>query len=474
MKPISFRSVGWLLAVVPALGLLSPVAPGRALAQAVPSTQLSNMTNGAPLEVARNPAAPRDTVVAAFMGGAGRIPMDKQGVTQILFEVFRQGPEGMTQEEYKDRLFFAGGSISFSVGHRAAYVVVKAPPESLGAMLSLARDVMTKPKLDAKHFQEAKRKALTDAVAANDSMQRVASYFSTRDLFSYHPETLGGDGSPWSIGNVALKDARAAAQTLFPWESAFYVSTGPSEAERVKAAVEDGFWPSRKPAAWKPLAFKEPSHLKGAGKTPTAVIIDKPKATDNQVYFFFPLRLRHDSPEALDAAVAHEMLGGGLTGDLGRTLRVERGLTYGVNSFVGTRLPVWGVFTFGGLFQTQDLLSGVLEVVDKFRARTFTPEEIALARDTVRTDFQASFELPSDRVFERIRYRLYGLDAAFLETYLQELDKVTPGRVKAFVDTKVTREGGHLYVMGDAKKIRPILGKLGIPVKKVVSIPSIK
>jgi zinc protease len=444
---------------------------------AVPPTERTALSNGAPLEVAPKSTMPRTTLVVSFMGGAGRIAKEKQGISSILFDVFRQGPEGMTQEDYKDALFFANGSISFRTDFRATYLVITAPPENLDTVMKLARDVLEKPKLTKENFETSKQKALTERAASDDSMSFVARYFSTRDLFQYHPETLNDTGSVRSLKSLTLADAQKVANTLFPWQSAFYTATGPSRAPALKAALESSLWPtapSQKPRIWKPATYTAVPALKGKGKTPSAVVIHKPNATDNQVYFYFPLALKLDSPEAHDASVAHEILGGGLTGDLGRVLRVERGLTYHASSFVGARLPVWGVYTFGGLFQTEDLLKGTLEVLEKFRARPLKPEEIALAKDSARTDFQSAFELPSDLLFERVRYRLYGLDERFLDNALQDLEKVTEERVKAFISNKVRTEGGRLYIMGDKSKIVPILKKLGIRDIRTVAIGDIR
>jgi zinc protease len=477
MKPLtpSARVAGLAMALSPAL---LAVAVARATeTELVPPTERAALSNGAPLEVAPNANLPRDTVVVTFMGGAGKIPKDKQGVSSILFDVLAQGPEGMTQEQYKEKLFFAGGSIYFRTDFRATYLVVKAPPEKIPAMLALARDVLSRPKLDAERFAEGKAKALTARAAANDSMSFVSRYFTTRDLFGYHPETLNDTGSPRTIGALTIEDARAAKANLFDWESAFYTSTGPSRAASLKGTLEASLWPPaspERPRVWRPARFAPPPTLKGSSPTPEAVVIDKPGATDNQIYFYFPLTLKHDSPEAHDANVAHEILGGGLTGDLGRVLRVERGLTYNASSFVGSRLPVWGVYTFGGMFQTQDLLAGVLEVVDKFRTRPLTEAEVLLAKDGAKTAFQGAFELPSDMLFERIRYRLYGLDTRFLESYLQDLEKVDTARVKAFVDAKVRREGGRLYVMGDRSKVEPVLRKVGIKKIRFVKVSDIR
>jgi len=439
--------------------------------------QKAALPNGAPIETALTPTQPRDTVVVTFMGGGGTIAAEQQGVGHVLFDMLRQGPTGMTREQYKDRLFYANGSISFSTDSRATYLVVKAPPESMGAMLELAREQLARPKMGGDIFESARNRVLTERIVADDDMQSVASYFATRHLFKYAPDTLNDQGSPASLRSLTHAHVRAAHASLFRWEHAFYASSGPSHASALAAKIATHLWPKddkAKPRVWRPLTYPVTPALEPGGQMPHAVVIDKPNATDNQVYFFFPLRLKLDTPEAHDANVAHEILGGGLTGDLGRILRVERGLTYHASSFVGSRLPVWGVYTFGGLFQTQDLLAGVLEVVEKFRTRALTEQEVALAKESARTDFQSGFELPSDRVFERIRYRLYGLDEKFLDTWLDGLAQVDLTRVNTFVKNKVTREGGHLYIMGDKTKVTPILQKVGITDISAVSLGDIR
>jgi zinc protease len=450
----------------------------QALAQEVAAVQEQKLSNGAPLDVAFNPRSPRVTLVVAFTGGASTIPMEKQGVTQILFDVLSEGPQGMSQEKYKETLFFANGSLSFSTSVRTSYLVIKAPPENLSDMFTLARRVLEKPKLDEKIFRLSKEKALTERRAGNDAMDYVIGYYSTRDLFSYHPETLTEDGSPWSISNVMLADARQTLAQLFNWDKAFYVATGPLDAAKLAAQVEKNLWPASKPKRYEMAKFAPPAVFPKAdaqkATLPPAVVIHKDNATDNQVRFYFPLQLKLDTPEALSGELAHEILGGGLTGDLGRTLRVERGLTYHASSFIGSRLPVWGVASFAGMFQTQDLLTGIVEVVDKFQKRVIKPEEITIAKESLQTEFLGATELPQDRLFERIRYRLYGLDETFLENRSTLLASLTDADVKRFVDEKVKKENGRVYLMGDKSKILPVLEKIGMPVLKTVEIDGMK
>ena len=435
------------------------------------------LANNAPFAKEVYAALPRETVIVSFAGGASLIPKEKQGITSVLSDIFDEGPQGTRPDDFRKKLFLMNAAVGLSSDTRAMHLSVTAPQETLPAALALAAQTLEKLKLNSAEFGRSKAKVFAGRKASEDNMAYVARYFAFRNFFNYQPDTLTGEGSAKTIGGLSLGDVQKFAPQLLNKTHAFYTSAGPVPLDNVKVEIEKNFL--QKPAnfAYVPVKFEKAKILDAtagatAGALPEAkvrpvTVINKKGATDNQVMMVLPLEMKRDGPEALDAEVVHEILGGGLSSRLGKTLRVERGLTYHASSFVGSKLPVWGVYTFGGLFQTEDLLKGIDEVVEKFKAEKVPESDIREAVESAVTGHLESTELPSDRLFEKIRYRLYGLDVSFFENYLVNVSAVNAERVQAFQQKKVITQGGHLYIMGDKTKLLPILKKLGHAEKNV-------
>lgn len=454
------------------LSILFSSAASAAVSQSI---HLEKLSNNAPIEIVEDATSPRQSLILVFYGGAGIVPKENQGITSVLSYILAEGPKGMSGDEYRRQLFLLNSSISVSASARATYVSITAPVDNLKPVLALAYDVLMKPKFDPETFGIAHGKLKTAAQSMLDNMRGTTFYYAFRDAFQFHPDVLDGTAAPKTVENLTLAQAQDWYGKLVNFQKMTISTVGPATKWKVLADVQSIMAKVKKANRnflyqahnFKSMQAKDysPSDLK-------VTIINKPKATDNQVLYIFPEELAFDSKERLVALVTHENLGGGLTGKMGDVLRTQKGLTYHASTRADGQRPYWIVYTFGGIFQTEGLLRGVPEVVEKFRNETLDKNEIELSKRMNQTAFRSGMELPEDRLFSRLRLQLYGLDPNFVDRFEELLAGVTPEEVEAFRKTKLNTQKGFLYLMGDVGQIVPVLNKIGIKKEsiKVVEI----
>lgn len=434
------------------------IAPAQAL----------TLKNGSPFDSIRDQSLPRDLIILTYQGGPSLIDTKYQGLTSILTDMFAEGPASMTGDAYREKLFLLNAKIDVNSGINAMYLVVKAPPENIRGVVKLAREVIENPKLTPEIFERSKEKVLDERTQSEDSMSSLLFYTAFRDMFDYHPFTLDGKGSKTAISNVTLDLIKKVRGKLLDPATLFVSAGGPTAPEVIVEALNKEFLPDTAPKYKKVQAPKINirRYIKNSDQL-VVTLIHKPKATDNQILFVYPSAVKKDDAEFIHGSLAHEILGGGLNGRLGDILRTQRGLTYTASSFLGRSLPVWGVYTFGGVDQTLGLLTGVGEVINGFKKETLKISELNEARMSKESDFKESFELPLDKILEQIRYRVMGLNPKFLETYIANLLKADLKQVKTFIDKKVTLKDGRLYMVGDKEVVLPLLEKFGVSKSKV-------
>jgi zinc protease len=426
-----------------------------------------SLANGAPMDIAPDPSMPRELIMVAFPGGPAMVPPKMQGLTQVLEYMLKEGPSTMDREAFKEKLFVLGGTLSFYSSPRGFIAVVNTPPESAGEMLELLRQTLQSPRLDEKSFAEARAKAASVIALRDDDMAQFLGYLGPRDAFSYHPDTFDGAGSKRTLEAITLGEIKKQSKNLMAMNHAIFGASGPMSAGDVKGTVEKALFAGKATPKYSNVALKAPDVKKYERKDLKVTVVNRAGATDNQVMFIFPEVIRFDSPEFANAVVAHRILGGGLTGRLGETLRVKRGLTYHASSGLSRNTPSWSVRTFGGVEQTPGLIAGVSEVIQSFKAETLNPAEVTESATQASNDYLKSLELPRDRLMRRMEYRLFGRDPAFVEALPAEIAKVSPEAVKSFVDSKIRAKGGYLYLMGDKDKLVPMLEKQGISKGKI-------
>jgi zinc protease len=448
---------------------LVSIVTAFAFSSARAASQLA-LKSGAPLRVERDDSSPRVTLVLTFPGGPGVIAPEQQGLAFVLKEMLNEGPVGMSGDAFRDALFLATSEVDFLPARLAMNVVVKAPADRLKETLALVDKILAAPKLDDVTFSRAKEKVVAQTAARFDSMRNVVFYFGLRDATKNHPFVLDGNGSPKSLSNVTLQDVKAKFPELLNGKLAFFSAVGPVEQSAVATALEQSLGASPRFSDYVPFKSLSVSPEVFKRKSLAVKIIDMPGATDNQIFYVYPEQIKMDSPEAAVAGVAHGILGGGLSGRLGKKLRTERGLTYHASSIFN---PVgWSVYTFGGVEQTPKLLIGVPEVITSFKKEKLSERDIAEAQGAKSTEFKESVELPMDRLMAKLSLTLRGLDPSFVDKYQSYLAATTTKSIKDFVNKKVTIDGGYLYLMGDAKNLSQAVKEAGIDSKSVTVVPA--
>lgn len=96
-----------------------------------------------------------------YQGGAGLVPVELQGLSHILVNILDEGPSGMTNMDYKRRLFLWNAEIVFSISSGSLNVKVVAPPDDFEKAVTLARSIIAAPRLEQEMFDRKKRIVLS-------------------------------------------------------------------------------------------------------------------------------------------------------------------------------------------------------------------------------------------------------------------------------------------------------------------------
>ncbi len=434
---------------------------------------VSKLKSGNPFFAEKDTSLPRNILLLSFQGGPAALPEEQQGVIAILKEILKEGPADQTTAQFKQELFELGAEIDVISESNMFEVILMAPPAEQEKALGLLKQTLENPRVSEEHFKEYHAKVLAGIKTKFEDMRKVIFYFGPRDFMGPVKQLRVGETSPASFEKITFQDFKNAIPKVLDFQGLFVSAIGPSSPDETAAQVQKVFAQQlKKPyKRWKAEKLNPPKLAKN-----TCTLIDKPGATDNQILFIFPQKVRRDSPEWPVSQVTMDLLGGGLHGRLGKTLRSERGLTYNAGSaFSSTLLPYWIATTFGGLEQTKPLLTGVPEVVDSFKKADLTADEISESKARLLNGFKTATELPKDRLSMRGWYYGNDLPTDLLEKYPQRLEQVSLKTAGAF-HKALQSKSVAIYVMGDKAKVLPMLEAIGIEKDhvKVISVSDIK
>jgi zinc protease len=424
------------------------------------------LKNGSTLVAEKAAFAPRSSLVICFAGGPAEVPEDKQGLTAVLREMLDEGSANSSPEEYLQQLFLLNGAIELREVPRGLLLQIKVPDDKFKDGLNLAKEILTHPRLDSESFQRAVKTIVSETQNRQEDMAESIFYFARRSAFGYSPDSFDGRGSLATVKSLKLDDIKSYAPRLLSLKRTSYWYVGHLPESEVAGEINRTFLNDGDQTVEK-VKFKDAAFEYPDSSHPKVTLIEKQGSVDNQVYYLFPDQFSWDSNDRANAEVLSEILGGGLSGRLSNVLREQRGLTYHVGSTLEFELPGWDIWTFGATPNIEKLMAGVDEVLADFQKGIFSAKEVREAKMQVLTSFRQDQELPKDRLFERIRYGLFGRDPAFLSRYPAAIEGVTLASVRHFLKGHFKTDKGRIYLMGDVKALVPILKKRRFPKERI-------
>jgi zinc protease len=277
----------------------------------------------------------------------------------------------------------------------------------------------------------------------------------------------GGDAR--AIGNPTLESLdKIRRQDLIEFYKAYFRPAnsllgvaGDTSPDGITARLEKyiGAWESG--SAQRPeLPLKAPLPEK------KIYLVDRPNSVQTQLVLANRAIGRTD-PDYIPCMVMNRVLGQGPSARLFRSIREEKGFTYGVsNAFTATRYT--NHFMASSSVRTEVTGPAIDAFLDEFRAireRPVPPEELDNVKRAIVAGFAVSLESVNGVLSQRMQAREYGLPDDYWDTYPEKVMAVTAAGVQRVARRYVPLENVQLIAVGDGSKIAAVLAKYG-PVEK--------
>ena len=223
----------------------------------------------------------------------------------------------------------------------------------------------------------------------------------------------------------------------------------------MKKKLEDVFgqWPS------KPItAVKIPVIPPVKGRK--LLLVDKPDAT--QTYFAIGnVATAAGDPDRVAIRVVNTVFGGSFTSLLNEALRVESGLTYGVQSAFDPRKAPgpFGIYSFTKNESTVPAIDMALQVLQKLHKQGITAEQLASAKSYIKGQFPPSIETSRQLAQIIAVHEFYGLDDSEINDLEARLDAVTPAIAMQVIQKHFPADNLVFTLIGKSSEIAPAVQK---------------
>jgi len=350
-----------------------------------------------------------------------------------------------------------GSSISTSVGLEGMYITGNTLAKNFNETISLLTEMLTEPRWDKQAFDIVKNRRINSIKQQKTNAQSVAFNALAKQLYGpNHPASIPLGGTEKSVNSITMQDIKDYFESnLTPKVSHFHIAGNikKATAQRLLGQLSQT-WKGEK------IIIPEISSVQSPSK-PKVFFIDIPDAKQSAISVG-TLTIPGDDPELFKLNVVNNRLGGGMEARLMRTLRLEKGYTYGAGSFLRSNSFQTPFYAYSQVRSnvTLESLEIFKNIINNY-PQSYNDEDL----ETTKNKLIKSNALR----FERLSSMINMLDSMskfkFDDTYIQKEQKVLTSMKldEAKILAKTWFDGQKMYyvIAGDAKTQLKRISKLG-------------
>ena len=437
-----------------------PVGP--AVSVRFPTVLRDTLHPGFELWTIPRPGVPVAAAMLVLDRGSSADPAARPGLAGLASDLLDEGAGARDALELADAFARLGCELEVEVGADVTTLGVTTLTRHLPAAISLIGDVVMRPRLEQADFNRVRELRTARLRQLSRSPGAAADRVFLEAVYGAHPYGHGTLGTIAALDACQLDEAREFWAAQLASAGAALIVAGAVSHDDVRAAVDPAF------TGWRgsgPLG----QHDVGVPDAPAVgrvLLVDRPGAAQSE------LRVGHQGPPrrtpAYHALVAmNAVLGGQFTSRLNRTLREDRGVTYGVRTAFEFRRSA-GSFACETSVATEATADSAAEVLREFASLRdpgqLGDDELARAKSSLTRGYARHFETAVQLARAAAHLVTHQLDVRTYDEFVPRIDAATAADVARAARAVLRPDASTIVVVGDAEQCRAPLERLGWPV----------
>jgi zinc protease len=427
--------------------------PGPSPAVPLPSAQRFELDNGLPVYLVESHELPLGYAALISRWGSTADPTDRPGLAGFTLDMLDEGTANRDALGIAREIESLGGTLSSSAGADGSSVGVAAPAPQLGPAMAVLSDVVRSPTFPAEELERARGEYLVAQQQAQDDPSAVASTVMSRELFGgQHPFGQVGDDVARGLSAITREDVQHFHEAAFSPQNCALVLSGDLTQEQARALAGEYF------GSWHGTATNPPPPTPATRSPERVFMVDQPGAGQTTLLLAQP-GVRRADPDLTELMVMNTVLGGGFTSRINLNLRERHGYAYGAWSSLSTGRDL-GLITLETNTQTEVTGAAVQQLlaeVDAIREAPVTPEELAMAKDSLSRSLPASFTTASDTAAAAGELFVYDLPPDYYQRLPAEIADIDAADVQAVAQAHLRPDQMKIIAVGDRARLDPQL-----------------
>ncbi len=377
-----------------------------------------------------------------FKGGASLDPEGKRGVMNLMTGLIEEGAGDMDARAFAAARDGLAASYGFDIYRDAMSISARFLTENRDEAVALLREALVNPRFDEDAVERVRAQVLSvirsDATDPNEIAGRAFDALA----FGDHPYGSGQNGTLESVAALTRDDIVAAHRGLLARDRVYVGASGDISAEELGVLLDELL--GDLPAEGAPMP--EPVEV---GLTGGVTVI--PFEVPQSVAVFGHGGIPRDDPDFFAAFVANAIFGGnGRQSRLTKEVREDRGLTYGVGSWLANYDQA--DLLVGRMASANDRVGEAIEVVRdewaKIAAGGVTEEELAEAKTYLTGAYPLRFDGNGPIARIMVGMQTTGLTPDYIATRNDQVNAVTLEDVRRVAERVYRPENLRFVVVG--------------------------
>ncbi len=425
----------------------------------MPTVWTGNSSNGMSIFGIEDYELPLVAFEISIKGGQLLDTPDKAGIASFTARMLNEGTTTKTAAELEEAIGLLGASINVRSGLEEITISGTTLSRNLEETLALVEEMLLNPRWDENDFEKIKQEILTSIKGMEANPNAIASINFDKLIYGEdHIFSLPGNGTQESVTGITLEDLKQFYNYLSPKMATFHV-VGAVDKSKVSSAL------SGLEKNWKGEKISIPMNNAKEEATPgTLYFIDFPKAKQSVLYIG-KQALSASNEETVKLNYANEILGGGSSGMLFQTLRIEKGYTYGAYSYIPNRNEM-APFILNSSVRSNATLPS-LEIIEEMLSNygtNFTEEDVNLTKNKLIKQNTRAYESLSAKLNILKDISKYDKSLTYIEEEQQVLQDMDLSDFKEMIDKYIPEEEMVYIVVGDKATQFSEVQKLGKPI----------
>lgn len=376
-----------------------------------------------------------------FLGGTSLDRPGKDGAVNLMTATLEEGADGRDAQEFATAREGLAARFEYDAYRDAVTVSAQMLTETRDEAVALLSSSLVSPSFDEDAVDRVRGQVLSILASEATEPGEIAARAFDAASFPDHPYGDPSDGTVQSVGALTREDVVQAHRDVLVRDRVFIAAAGDVTAEELGTLLDDLLGDL-------PMGGAElPGAAEFAADAGIEVVdLDTPQS----VILFGHEGIPQDDPDFIPAYILNQIFGGrGFDSRLMQQVRVERGLTYGIGTWLGSRQ--FGERVMGQSSTANPRVGEAVEVIQDEWARIaegVTEAELEQAKTYLTGAYPLRFDGNATIAGILVSMQMQGMPIDYVVTRNDQVEAVTLDEITRVAERLFRPEDLRFVIVG--------------------------